>query len=375
MSRKPDYYDVLGLDRNATAEDIKQAFRRLARQYHPDVNKAPDAEARFKEINEAYEVLRDPQKRRAYDLFGHTNGRSGGTGQAAYDDFGFGGLGDIFETFFGVGPRSTVQAGPQPGADLRLDLSIDFEEAVFGTTKEVEVTRLDRCAHCGGSGAEPGSRIETCSVCRGRGQVRRMQSNFFGQFTTIATCSRCGGAGSVPTQRCSVCTGTGRNRQTRKLTITIPPGVDTGTRLQMTGQGEAGLKGGSSGDLYVFITVKPHPYFQRKDDDLYLEYPLNFAQAALGDTIRVPTLEGEEELRVPAGTQPGTVFTLRGRGVPHLQRPGRGDLHVRVRVEVPTQLTTRQKELLRELAKTFGEGPGGSGKDKGFFEKVKDALG
>lgn len=373
MSTKADYYDTLGVGRNASEAEIKQAFRKLARQYHPDVNKEPDAEARFKEINEAYETLRDPQKRRAYDLFGHSNGRSGGYPRGV-DPADMGGIGDVFEAFFGVGARPSARSGPETGADLRIDLALDFAEAVFGAEKDIEVSRLESCPRCEGNGAEPGSKIGTCSACKGQGQVRRMQSNFFGQFTTVATCSRCGGEGRVPTVRCGTCTGSGRTKQDRTISVQVPAGVDTGLRIRLGGQGEAGPRNGPRGDLYVFVAVRPDERFEREDDDIHVDYRVNFAQAALGDTVVIPTLEGNERLDIPPGTQSGAVFTLRRRGVPHLNGGGRGDQHVHVHVEVPKRLSTEQKELLHELSRTFGS-TSGPHDDKGFFDKMKDALG
>ena len=373
MSTKADYYETLSVNRDASEAEIKQAFRTLARQYHPDVNKAPDAEARFKEINEAYETLRDPQKRRAYDLFGHSNGRAGGMPRGV-DPADMGGIGDIFEAFFGVGARPSARSGPETGADLRVDLALDFAEAVFGAEKDIEVARLESCGDCSGSGAEPGSKISTCPACKGQGQVRRMQSNFFGQFTTVATCSRCDGRGKVPVVRCGTCTGSGCTKQSRTMSVKIPAGVDTGLRIRLGGQGEAGPRNGPRGDLYVFVTVRPDERFQREDDDIHLDYSINFAQAAMGDTVAVPTLEGDESMDIPPGTQSGSVFTLRRRGVPHLNGGGRGDQHVHVHVEVPKRLSAQQKELLQELSKTFGRTNSAAG-DKGFFDKMKDALG
>ena len=373
MSTKADYYETLGVSRDASEAEIKQAFRTLARQYHPDVNKSPDAEGRFKEINEAYETLRDPQKRRAYDLFGHSNGRAGGIPRGV-DPADMGGIGDIFEAFFGAGARPSARSGPETGADLRMDLTLDFAEAVFGAERDIEVARLESCGGCSGSGAEPGSKISTCPSCKGQGQVRRMQSNFFGQFTTVATCSRCDGRGKVPTVRCGSCNGSGRTKQDRTISVKIPAGVDTGLRIRLGGQGEAGPRNGPRGDLYVFVTVRPDERFQREDDDIHLDYGINFAQAAMGDTVAVPTLEGDESMDIPPGTQSGSVFTLRRRGVPHLNGGGRGDQHVHVHVEVPKRLSAQQKELLEALSKTFGRTASTPG-DKGFFDKMKDALG
>jgi molecular chaperone DnaJ len=370
-TQQRDFYEVLGVPRNASQEEIKKAFRRLAMQYHPDRNKEPGAEARFKEINEAFEVLSDPEKRAAYDRFGHAGAAGTGAGRGFEGFSNFAGFGDIFDAFFGSMRRST---GPQRGADLRYNLTLTFEEAVFGTEKEIEVTRSEQCSFCGGSGAEPGSRPERCPSCGGSGEIRRVQQSIFGQFVNVSTCERCHGEGRIVTRACTHCRGTGRERKVRKLQVKIPPGVDSGQQLRLSGEGEAGSHGGPPGNLYVLLQVQEHPYFKRDEDDIILDLPINIAQAALGDEVEVPTLEGKAELKIPPGTQTGRIFELKGKGVPHLRGGGRGDQIVRVRVVTPTNLTNEQKRLLRELAKTFNDNSLPH-EEKSLFEKIKSALG
>jgi molecular chaperone DnaJ len=375
MVAKRDYYEVLGVSRSATDEELRKAFRRLARQYHPDVNKDPDAEAHFKEVNEAYEVLRDPQKRSAYDRFGHA-GVSPNGGFGDYGGFtGFGGLGDIFEEFFGFGTRSgAARQGPARGADLRAQLVLTFEEAVFGTEKEIEISRLETCPECGGSGAEPGSQPRRCPECNGRGEVRRVQQTLFGSFVNVTACPRCNGRGEVVGTPCDRCRGERRVPVSKRLLVTVPAGVDDGTQVRLANEGEAGLRGGPAGNLYVGLRVQPHRYFRRQENDILLDLNISFVQAALGDKIKVPTLEGEESLAIPAGTQTGSSFRLRGRGVPFLRHSGRGDQIVTVHVRTPTNLTSQQKKLLKELGESLGYEVTPQ-EAKSFFEKVKDAFG
>ena len=369
---KRDYYEVLGVQREAGSDDIRKAYRQLARQYHPDVNKNPDAEARFKEINEAYEVLSDDQKRATYDRFGHTGPQMGGFG----DMGGFSGFGDIFEDLFsGFGMRTrAAKHGPRRGADLRLDLSVAFEEAVFGIEKELEIPRQETCTRCQGTGADPGTSPIRCPQCNGTGEVRRVQQSILGSFVNVTTCPRCNGEGEVITSPCSECHGQKLVQVTRKISVSIPAGVDDETRIRLEGQGEAGVHGGPAGNLYVVLHVQPHAYFQRQDNDILLEIPVNIVQAALGDEIDIPTLDGPHKLLVPAGIQHGKTIKLKGKGVPRLQRSGRGDQIVVIRVVVPTGLDEKQKQLLRELGKGLRK-ENMPPSDKGFFGKVKDALG
>jgi molecular chaperone DnaJ len=373
MSAKRDYYDVLGVGREATDEVIKKSFRRLARQYHPDVNKNSDAETRFKEINEAYEVLSDREKRAMYDRFGHAGPQAGfgGTG----DFSGFGGFDDIFESFFGgMRTGSAARRGPAKGADLRYDLTIEFEEAVFGAEKEVKLNRHEACSHCQGSGAEPGTQPLRCPQCNGTGEVRRQQQTFLGSFVQVTTCPRCRGEREIVTTPCAECRGQKVVEVERTIAVNIPAGVDNGTRIRLAGEGEPGIRGGPPGNLYVVLNVRKHRHFRREDTHILLELGINVAQAALGDKINVPTLDGDEQLVIPAGTQTGETFRLRGRGVPYLRRNGRGDQLVIVQVLTPTKLTASQQELLKELGKTLGkevvQQP-----EKGFFDKFRDALG
>jgi molecular chaperone DnaJ len=370
---KRDYYDVLDVARNATDDEIKKSFRRLARQYHPDVNKDPGAEEKFKELNEAYEVLSDAEKRAAYDRFGHAAFQTGGAG-AGYDPFAdFGGVGSIFESFFG-GAAARARTGPQPGRDLRYNLTIEFEEAVFGAEKEIEVPRLEVCDACRGSGAEPGTQPKRCSACRGTGEVRRVRQSLFGQFVNVTPCERCDGRGEIVTTPCQQCQGEGRRRVSRRLVVKVPAGVEDGMQIRLAGEGEAGSRNGPPGHLYVAIRVKEHRYFQREQETIILEWPLNFAQAALGDEIEVPTVDGSEPLSIPAGTQTGSTFRIKGKGVPRLRGTGRGDQIVIARVLTPTSLTAEQRDLLAQLGKTLGKEVSPQ-RERGFLGKMKDALG
>ncbi|GAC1521807.1 MAG: molecular chaperone DnaJ [Chloroflexota bacterium] len=368
MATKRDYYDVLGVQRSANEVEIKRAFRNQARKYHPDVNKDPDAEARFKEINEAYEVLSDQRKRASYDRFGH-NAPSSGGGFSDFSDLG--GFADIFDTFFGAGGRRGPQRGPQRGSDLRYDMTISFEEAVFGTDRTIEIPVMQTCERCDGKGAEPGSTAQTCSRCHGSGELRRVQQSVFGQFVNVVMCDACQGEGQVVGSPCRECRGNGRVQSSKKIEIKIPAGVDRGQQIRLAGEGEIGPKGGPSGDLYVVLDVQEHAYFTRDGIDILYELPLNVAQAALGDEVKIPTLDGEVELRIPPGTQHGQSFRLRGKGVPRLRSTDRGSMFVVARVVTPSKLTHRQRELFEELSRELGNPED----EKGFFDKLKEKLG
>lgn len=372
MSAKRDYYEVLGVGRQATQEEIKRSFRKLARQYHPDVNKDSEAEAQFKEINEAYEVLSDTEKRASYDRFGHA--ASQGAGFGGFGDFGGFGVEDIFESFFGGMRTGPSRSGPTRGADLRYDLTIEFEEAVFGSEKEIVIPRHETCPQCQGSGAEPGTQPIRCPQCNGTGEVRRQQQTFLGSFVQVTVCPRCQGEREIVTSPCSQCKGRKVVQVERSISVKIPAGVDDGTRIRLAGEGEPGARRGPAGNLYVVLHVKPHKHFRRQDTNILLELDLNVAQAALGDKIVVPTLDGDDELVIPAGTQTGEVFKLRGKGVPHLRRNGRGDQLVMVHVLTPTKLSKQQKDLLTQLSKTLGKEVVHQ-PEKGLFEKVKEAIG
>lgn len=371
MAAKRDYYEVLGVARGASQDEIKKAFRRLARQYHPDINKESGADAMFKEINEANEVLSDPEKRAMYDRFGH----SGVNGQPGFDPFGGGGdLGSIFEAFFGgAASQRQSQRGPQRGADLRYTLPISFEQAIFGIEKEIEFRRLEGCPTCRGSGAEPGTDPVRCPKCNGLGEVRQRAPIF--NMVTVTTCDQCRGEGTVIAIPCKECRGEGRVRQNRSLKVKIPAGVDGASQIRITGEGEAGPRGGPYGNLYVALDVQPHAYFVREGNDILLELPLNIAQATLGAELEVPSVDGAEWLRIPAGTQNGMTFRIAKKGVPFLRGNGRGDQIVVVRVVVPTRLTDQQRRLFQELEKSLDPEQIGGQQDEGFFGRLRSALG
>ncbi len=377
---KRDYYEVLGVSKTATQDELKKAYRKLARKYHPDLNKDnPEAAEKFKECNEAYSVLSDEQKRAQYDQFGpeafENGGMGGGPGAGGFGGFGgFGGSGmeDIFDMFFGGqgrGGRSN-NAGPQRGADLRFDMEITFEEAAFGVEKEISLKRAERCEHCHGEGAEPGSKVETCPECHGSGYVRFTQNTMFGQMVNERPCSRCHGEGKIISNPCKECGGSGTVKKTKKLKVKIPAGVDNGSRLRVGGEGEAGLKGGPSGDLYVYLYVKPHKFFERDGTTVLCEVPINIVQATLGAEIKVPTLDGQVTMKVPEGTQPGKVMRLKGKGIPSLRGGGRGDQLVRMKVVVPTKLTDKQKDALQKFADISKDNI--NPEEKSFLNKVKD---
>lgn len=384
MATKRDYYEVLGVPRGASTEELKRAYRKKARETHPDVNPDPNAADRFKEINEAYAVLSDEKKRAAYDRFGHA-AVNGGSGDPFGGFGGFGDMADIFDELFGGSFRTTRsrQAAPRRGQDLQYRLNVSFEEAIFGSEKEIEFDRTEICPTCNGSRAEPGTTPTRCATCSGSGEVRSVRQTFLGQMVNITTCPDCDGRGEVVTTPCQQCKGRGQIRESRRLTVSIPAGVDQGTQIRISGEGEPGQRGGPPGNLYIVISVKAHPYFRRRGDDLFIKLRINVAQAALGHTLTVPVLtaegESEEELHIPPGTQSGDVFVMKKRGVPRLRRDGThsgyGDMQVMVEVEVPTHLTQQQRTLFQELAGTLGEAVIPPAQEKGFFEKVLDWLG
>ena len=377
MADKRDYYEVLGVDKSASDADIKKAYRKLAKQYHPDMNPGDKtAEGKFKEANEAYEVLSEPQKRAQYDQFGHAGMNAGGF-NGGFGDFDFGGFGDIFETFFGGsgfgGRTSRTGRGPQKGADIKLSMELSFEEAAFGVEKEVSIDRMERCEKCAGSGSKPGHQSSTCRQCSGTGQIQYKQRTPFGQFVNIKTCDVCHGEGKIITDPCDSCNGKGRVRKSVKRSLNVPAGIDDGQTILLRGEGEPGTKGGPSGDLNIMVRVKPHPIFQRQGIDVICEMPITFVQATLGSEMEVPTLDGKVKYTVPEGTQTGAIFRLKGKGIPFLRGSGRGDQRVRVNIEVPKKLNDKQKELLREFAELSGDEV--HEQRKSFFDKMKDALG
>lgn len=380
MANQRDFYDVLGVDRGANKDQIKKAYRVKARQYHPDVNKEPDAEEKFKEIQRAYEVLSDDQLKAAYDRYGHAGVENSGAGFSGGFE-GFGGFADIFEDLFGAsfGGRRRKH-GPRRGSDLRYDLKISFEEAVFGVDKEIDIRRPEICHHCHGNGAEPGTNPVTCTTCNGSGEVRRVQQSILGQFVNVTTCPACQGSGEQIPSPCTICNGQKQVVKERTLTVKIPPGVDNDTQIRLSGEGGPGVAGGPPGNLYVVVHVEAHEFFQRRGDDVFLDLHINVAQAALGDLVKIPTLDGEDELEILAGTQPGKVYKLRNKGVPRLDRSGRnrtmgrGDMHVIIQVSIPKKLTKEQQQLFDELAKTLGKEVVPQA-DKGILNHLKDALG
>ena len=362
MTDKRDYYEILNVNKNSTKDDIKNAYRKLALQYHPDRNKSPEAEDKFKEISEAYAVLSDDEKRRQYDTYGHAgiNARyssedifRGADFRDIFRDFGFGGFNDIFNVFFGR--QQGWRQGPQRGANLRYDLEMGLEEVNSGLETRIYVPRKESCENCKGSGATPGTEPKTCSKCMGKGQVQHVSSTGFGQFVQITACNLCSGNGKIIDSPCKDCKGTGIVTKNREILVKIPAGVNEGSRLRLIGEGEAGIRGGSKGDLYVVIHIKPHEIFRRRNADILFERSIGFVQAALGTEIDVPTIEGRAKLKIPAGTQTDTIFKLRGKGLPKLNGFGRGDELIRVVIRTPKKLTTRQRELLEELAKEMGE--------------------
>jgi molecular chaperone DnaJ len=374
---KKDYYEVLGVSKGATADEIKRAYRKLARKYHPDANPGnADAEARFKEINEANDVLSDTQKRAQYDQFGFV-GDAPPQGSPYGGDFFGGGFeggdlfGDLFGSFFGGASRGGSPNGPRKGSDLEMSMRVTLETAYRGASREVEVAREENCPHCDGSGAEPGSKINVCSACGGRGQVERAANTPFGRMVQVVPCAACGGKGKTAEKPCAECRGSKRVRRSRKLEVKIPKGVDTGTRLRMAGEGEAGRNGGPSGDLFILLDVMTDSRFQRDGADLHVRVEVEIPQAVLGASVSVPTFEGTEKLDIPPGTQPGSVLRIKNRGMPRLRGNGNGDMHIHVKVRVPKDLSARGKQLMSELA---SEMKVEVAEEKGFFDKIKDKF-
>jgi molecular chaperone DnaJ len=366
-----DYYDILGVGRSASDDEIKAAFRKLARQYHPDVNKEPDAEEKFKELNEAYGVLSDADKRARYDRFGRAGlGDMGGFHDYTVD------FSDLIEEIFGgfgfsSGRRS--RRSPHRGRDLQLQIQLTFEEAVFGIEKEIEFQREETCSTCTGSGAEPGSSPTRCSTCNGQGEVRQMRQTFLGSMVQSMICPACNGRGETISSPCHTCRGGGLARKTVKKKVQIPAGVDSGTQIRLAGEGGPGVYGGPNGNLFILLEVKPHKFFKRRENDILLNLDINIAQAVLGAEAQVPTLDGEEKLRIPAGTQPGKIFHMKGKGVPHLRRNGRGDQLVIINVDIPSKLSKDQRALFEQLAATLGAEV--KPKEKGFIDWLNEALG
>ncbi|RYM05301.1 molecular chaperone DnaJ [Sporolactobacillus sp. THM7-7] len=372
---KRDYYDVLGVSKDASKDEIKKAFRRLARKYHPDVNKSPDAPKKFKEAKEAYEVLSDPQKRSNYDQYGSADPNEG-AGFGGFGGQGFGGsdfgFGDIFDQIFNGGSRRRDPNAPRQGNDLQYEMSITFEEAAFGKTTEIKIPKEETCPTCHGSGAKPGTKPETCSHCHGTGQLNTEQNTPFGRIVNRRVCPYCHGTGKVVKNPCRTCNGKGKVKVNQKIEVKIPAGIDDGQQIRLSGQGEAGINGGPAGDLYIVFNVKPHKIFQRSGDNVFLEVPLSFAQVALGDEIEVPTLYGKIKLKIPAGTQTGTKFRLRGKGIKNVRGYGQGDEHVTIKVVTPKHLTEEEKAIFKKLASMSGGSV--STDNDSLFDKVRKKV-
>lgn len=381
MSKK-DYYEVLGVDKTATPEEIKKAYRKKAKEFHPDSYTGEDkkhAEEKFKEASEAYGVLSDEAKRSQYDRFGAGFENANAYGASGFDGFGgFGGfsssgmgfdidLDDILGSVFGGGFASKKRSGPSKGADLRYNMTLTFEEAAFGTTKEVTISRNESCDSCTGTGSKKGSSKVTCTVCNGTGKVKSTQNTIMGSFSTVRTCDKCGGEGKINPNPCEVCSGRGTVKKNRKIKITVPQGIDNGQAISLIGEGDAGKKGGSNGDLFVVVTVEPHKIFKRQGNDIYLNMKIPFVKAALGGKIQVPTLEGNYEFNIPEGTEQGTSFIIKSKGIPHIRGTGRGDLKFSIEIEVPKKLNENQKQILRNFAEASNEEV--NAKKKGFWEK------
>jgi molecular chaperone DnaJ len=369
---KRDYYEVLGVNQGASNDELKSTFRRLARQYHPDVSKEPDAEEKFKEINEAYAVLSDSEKRAAYDRYGHA-----GVNTQGMPDFTNIDLSDILEGIFGFGGFGGMggrrnRNAPRRGADLSSRIKLSFEEAAFGVEKEIEITRDENCHTCDGSGAKPGTTSRTCSQCNGQGEVRQTHQTLLGSMVQVVTCPRCNGRGEVIETPCPTCNGRGLERKTISKLVSIPPGVSSGVQIRLAGEGQPGVHNGPQGNFYLEIDVSPHKFFRRRGDDIFLDLDINITQAVLGDEIQVPTLNGDVNLRIPPGTQPGKVFRLRDKGIPHLRGAGTGDQLVTVSVQIPTRLSMEQREMFENLAETMD--PDIKIQNQSFFDKLREVF-
>lgn len=368
---KRDYYEVLGVSQDASKQEIRKAYRALARKYHPDVNKEDDAQEKFIEAKAAYEVLSDEQKKAQYDQFGHAAEDQGASGFGGAQDFS--GFGDIFDMFFGGGGRRSDPNAPQQGADLQYSMVLEFEEAIFGKETEIILPKEEDCDTCNGSGAKPGTKVKECHHCHGSGQLNVEQDTPFGRVVNRRVCNHCGGTGKIIPEKCNTCGGSGRVKKQVKVDISIPAGIDNGQQIRMSGKGEPGINGGPPGDLFVVIQVKPHEHYEREGDNIHLDLPLTFAQATLGDEIEVPTVHGKVKLKIPAGTQTGRVFRLRGKGVPNVHGRGHGDQNVQVKIVTPKKVTNRQKELLQEFAEIAGNDLQDN-KDESIFERFKKAF-
>ncbi|MRH43074.1 molecular chaperone DnaJ [Aquibacillus halophilus] len=367
---KRDYYEILGVSKDASKEEIKKSYRKLARKYHPDVNKEDDAADNFKEAKEAYEVLSDEQKRAQYDQFGHTGPQSQGFGGGAED---FGGFGDIFDMFFGGGGRRRDPNAPRQGADLQYTMTLKFEEAIFGKDTDIEIPKEETCETCDGSGAKPGTKPKTCTHCNGSGQLNMEQNTPFGRVVNKRVCHYCQGSGKIIPDKCNTCGGAGKVKKRKKIHIDIPAGIDEGQQIRVSGQGEPGVNGGPAGDLYVVVQIRPHEFYKREGDHIFCEMPITITQAGLGDEVEIPTVHGRVKLKIPAGTQTGKTFRLKGKGAPNVRGYAQGDQHVKIRVVTPTNLSDRQKELLREFHDISGKQPADEQEDT-FFQRVKRAF-
>jgi molecular chaperone DnaJ len=378
---KKDFYEVLGLEKGASEDEIKKAFRKLAIKYHPDKNQGDtEAEDKFKEINEAYQVLSDPQKKAQYDQYGSTEdfgagGYGGGFNGEGFDFSDFGGFGDIFDSFFGGGTGNRRRKnGPERGSDFEYTVTLPFMEAVFGVEKEISITRNEKCETCNGTGAKEGTKPKTCDKCGGTGQIKVQRNTPLGSFVSMNTCDKCGGKGTIISDPCTECKGSGKVKKKRKIKVNIPAGVDTGNVIPIRSQGEHGTNGGPSGDLYINIRVTPHPEFKRKGFDIFIDSHISFSKATVGIELKVPTVDGDVKYTVPAGTQPGTVFRLKGKGVPRVNGHGRGDEYVNIVVDIPKALNAKQKEALMMYMEASGEISEEDGSKKSFVDKIKDSF-